>query len=114
MKTLVLKDAISSSQAISLDDACVVYQRLSSYFEQGQDVVVDFSGIDLVISAFLNRAFGDLYGQFSESYVRDRLKIENIQEDDLRIFKRVIDRAKDYYQDKEKASNRLGDVFDAH
>lgn len=52
----------------------------------------------------MNKAFGDLYGKYSETFVKEHLRFENVAPEDSTVLGRVIERAKEYYSDKEKAS----------
>lgn len=107
-----LQDVIGSSQAISLDDAVQVKTDLAKIITARKYVTVDFKGIDLMISAFLNKAVGDLYGECDKNDVDQFLNAINLCDDDKVLFDRVIERAKSYYEDKKAVEERLGDVFD--
>ena len=53
----------------------------------------------MTTAAFLNAAVGQLYGTFSEKKIRSLLKIEDAEQDDLALLKRVVDNAKLYFVD---------------
>lgn len=58
--TLLVKKYIDGDTAISYDDGKRCYEDISKILEQGDKVILDFDGIDYVITAFLNPIIGDL------------------------------------------------------
>jgi hypothetical protein len=53
----------------------------------------------MLTTAFLNTAIGQLYKDFSEEFIRENLKVENMTETGKIILKRVVDTAKLRYND---------------
>ena len=72
--------------------------------------------VSTLTSAFLNAAVGQLYGQFDEDQIRRLLKVEDRESDDVALLKRVVDTAKQYFQDPQRfeqaAQEALGDEGD--
>lgn len=58
--TLLVKKYIDGDTAISYDDGKRCYEDISKILERGDKVILDFDGIDYVITAFLNPIIGDL------------------------------------------------------
>jgi hypothetical protein len=97
---LVIKDIIKGDTAVSTDDGDVVYQKIVAILELGNPVELDFSGINIMTTAFLNAAIGQLYSAFTSEQLNSLLKLVNVAADDRILFKKVIERAKEYFQNK--------------
>jgi len=106
-------EAIGGDGAISVDDGEDIYKRLEKALDHGAYLTLDFNNIKLITSAFLNAAIGQLYGKYETEFIRKRMKLENVAQEDINTFKKVTDRAKEYFLDKESFNdslqNELGD-----
>lgn len=97
MVTLLIKDFTKSSRAISAIDGEKVFQQIDTCFKKGEPVLLDFKGIELTITAFLNSCIGKLYGNYSQEKIKELLNIENLNEDEKLLLKLVIDKAKERF-----------------
>ena len=97
MTTLLIKDFTKSSRAISAVDGEKIYQQIDTYFKKGEPVLLDFKGIELTITAFLNSCIGKLYGSYAQEKIKDLLNIENLHEDEKLLLKLVIEKAKERF-----------------
>jgi hypothetical protein len=69
-----------------------------------------FLGVSRMTTAFLNAAVGQLYNEYDEDTVRARLAPPiNASADHLRLLKRVVDNAKIFFADKDRARQALTD-----
>ena len=93
---------VGSPLCVASDDGQKVYERLNTALEADRKVVLSFHNVTTLTSAFLNAAIGQLYGTFSEEQVRAQLKVEDMEQDDLALLKRVVDNAKLYFKDTER------------
>lgn len=93
-------DIIGSGLCVSSDDGQLVHDRIAELLRQKQKVIVSFKNVDILISAFLNAAIGQLYGEFSEEDIRAYLSVNNILSEDLDLLKRVVDNAKLYFKNR--------------
>lgn len=72
-----------------------------------QSIVLSFDKVTILTTAFLDAAIGQLYGVFSEEQIRSLLKVNNIQAHDLVLLKRVIETAKQYFENRHKGSDTV-------
>lgn len=112
MTILTVRDIINSELAVSTEKGEMVFNAINEGLQKEEKIVLDFKGIDLMITAFLNAAIGKLYGnkKYSGEFLNEHIKLENIDSDDVYLFKDVIKRAKEYFADKEnfdQNANRL-------
>lgn len=103
MKHLIIKDIINSELAVSTENGEKVFEIVDSYLMNKEKVELDFAGITIMITAFLNAAIGKLYGkkEYTPEFLNEFLKLENVDKEDRSLFKDVIQRAKEYFADKE-------------
>ncbi len=93
--------------AVSSEDGDRVYQLIDKELASGHKVMLDFKGVDLIVSTFLNAAIGQLYGTYSQEFVRENFFVENLSNDDLGVLKKVVERAKQYFEDKDGFSQSV-------
>lgn len=68
-------------------------------------VILDFVGVDLITPTFLNVAVGQLYGSYTEQFIKKRTAILGLNNEDLAILKRVVDNAKRYFKEAKNGKN---------
>ncbi|KYG71761.1 uncharacterized protein DUF4325 [Roseivirga ehrenbergii] len=97
MKTIRVQDITQSHRAISALDGEVVFKKIIDSFGKNQPVMLDFEGIDLTITAFLNSSIGKLYSLYSSVQIKELLDIKNLPSEEVQLLKLVIDRAKERF-----------------
>jgi len=102
---------ISSSAAVSTDDGGLLFERIVKVLENDARVILDFHNIELITSTFLNAAIGQLYSKYDSPLLRKHLKVKNLANEDLNLLKKVVDRAKDYFKDKERMEKNISKVL---
>lgn len=110
MAHLIIKDIINSDLAVSTEKGIQVFELINSNLQANQQVILDFKGVSVLITAFLNAAIGKLYANnsYTGEFLNSHLKLLNVESDDRILFIDVIERAKEYFADKnsfEKNSN---------
>lgn len=113
MDNLVVKDIIKSPIAVATDSGDLVYNEIAEQLKQKKELSLDFDGISILTTAFLNAAIGQLYSNesFSSKFLNDHLKIINVQDDDKPLFSIVIQRAKEYFVNKKDFDDSANDIF---
>jgi hypothetical protein len=108
-KTYLIKviSLLGHSSATSTDDGQELFNRIDKVLSADSVVELDFEGIDLIISAFMNAAIGQLYSKYEPEYIRNHINLKNLSNEDLRNLKYVTDTAKSYFKDK----NRFNDLM---
>jgi len=107
---VLIKDKISKRFAVSTEDGDKIYHIIIGNFLKKEKVTLDFEGITLMTTAFLNAAIGQLYSnnQYSSEFLNNYLSLINVEEQDAHLFRLVVKRAKEYFANKdgfEKNSN---------
>jgi hypothetical protein len=99
-KNIKVSEVINRDSAVSSDDGENVYTNILDAFKEGNIVELDFSDITLMTTAFLNSAIGQLYSKFTSEELNTSLKLKNVAQEDGILFKKVVDRAKQYQANK--------------
>ena len=95
-------EIVAGEAAVSSEDGENVYKRISKALENGVNVALDFNNIELITSSFLNTAIGQLYHKYDSPFLRKRLRVANMEKEDMELLKRVVERAKEYFKDRKK------------
>lgn len=110
-KNIKVLEVINRDSAVSSDDGENVYTNIIDAITEGFIVELDFSGITLMTTAFLNSAIGQLYSKFSSEELNTSLKLKNVAQEDGILFKKVIDRAKQYQANKKGFEDSANDAI---
>jgi hypothetical protein len=111
IKNIKVKEVINRVTAVSSDDGDVVYNNILVALKANYTVELDFSEITLMTTAFLNSAIGQLYSIYTSEELNDILKLKNVVEEDRILFKKVIDRAKQYQANKKGFENSANNAI---
>ena len=111
--TVQVFDIIGGPLCVSASDGQRLHDKIAPLLEAGTPVVLSFERVDILISAFLNAAIGQLYGELSEERLDKLLSFRDLALDDREILTHVVDNAKAYFsrsEDFDRAwKDELGD-----
>jgi hypothetical protein len=110
--TIRVFDVVGTPLCVSSADGQLVYDKLAPLLREGRKVVISFAQVETLISAFLNNAIGQLYGEFTEERVRELLSVRDMLPEDVALLKRVIENAKAYFRDPERFKQVTGQEGD--
>jgi len=99
--TINVFEKIGSTAAVSSEDGALLFKLISKALKNEAKVILDFNNVELITSTFLNAAIGQLYSSFESPFLRGHLSVKTMAEDDLVLLKKVVDRAKEYFENKE-------------
>ncbi len=110
--TLFRFETVGSPVCVASDDGERVHDRIAAALKEGRSATVSFLHVSSLTWAFLNAAIGQLYGSFTEDQIRSKLKVKDIEPDDLALLKRVVETAKQYFKDPKRFNKALQDALD--
>ena len=92
------------AKCVEPDDGVVVREKIIEAFGNDLIVTLDFEGVSMLISAFLNVAIGSLYKDYEVSLV-DSIEFTNLDSSDEALISIVVKNAKKFYglSDEDKA-----------
>lgn len=97
-----LTEIVGSDLCIASEDGQKVHDAIKKALQEEKKIRISFKNVDDLTSAFLNSAIGQLYGEFSEDDLKCNLAVSDASHEDLLLLKRVIQRAKEFFKDKER------------
>jgi hypothetical protein len=101
---------VGNAFCVEADDGQKVFEFVSSAIVAGKKVFLSFQNVEMLTSAFLNTAIGQLYRDFSEERIREGLSIIEMEAADMILLKRVVDTAKISYKDPERLPKSVDDI----
>lgn len=105
-----ITDIVGSPNCVNPEDGRKVFQVIAKALREEWQVTISLENIEDLTSRFLNSAIGQLYGEFPEEALKKQLKVVDANQDDLALLKRVVERAKEYFNNPEpfeKASQEI-------
>ncbi len=107
---ILIKNFILSDIAVVAEDGKKINTEIRRYLDANESVIIDFDGIELVNTAFLNTAIGELYKDYTSDFLNEHLTIL-LNESDFKSLKLVIERAKDFYNDTDSFNDSVRKSF---
>ncbi len=85
------------SNCVTYGDGQKVYDVVHPELQRGRPVELDFEGVRVLVSLFLNAAIGRLLEDISTEELNRLLTISNLPPGGVETLKRVIENSNDYY-----------------
>lgn len=95
-------EVIGANIGVSSEDGGAVFDKLQVALKAGQYVDLDFTGIDMLISAFLNAAVGKLVEHLSIEEIHKHISFSGMEEGDRELLDKVLENAVRYYADPDR------------
>jgi len=111
-KQIVVDQLVTGHKAVTPDEGAPIYKLLMESLNKGEHVVLSFSGLDMMTTAFLNVVIGDLYKTYTSEDLRSKLELTGLDEGGMRRVKKVTDRAKSFYHAPDQYSEIVNSVLD--
>ncbi len=103
---------VGSPFCVEADDGQKIYNLIVKSFKEKKRVVLSFLNVELLTTAFLNTAVGQLYKDFSEDFIKEHLSVEEISQSGKVSLKRVVETAKLFYKNPELMEQSIKEVLD--
>ena len=102
---------VGSGLCVEADDGQKVYDLIKKAFHEGKKIKLSFQNVEILTSAFLNTAIGQLYRDFSEEEIKSSLSMENMLPEDVALLKRVTGTAKLYSKDPDGMQKSINEIL---
>lgn len=109
--TLLINDFITLNKGVTPDEGEPIFNKLMECFASGKSVVLDFTGVEMMTTAFLNVAIGNLYKTYSSEQIKELLELKGLTAMGARQIKKVTDTAKLFYGDEDKFNQEIDEVI---
>ena len=93
------------------EDGQKVFELIEKALKEGNKVKISFQNVEMLTSAFLNVAIGQLYKDFSEEDIKSKLSVENMAPEDMALLKRVTTTAKLYFKNPGAMEKSIEDIL---
>lgn len=103
-------NTIGDVYGVEADDGQKVFDLIVKAFQENKKITLSFKNIEMLTTAFLNTAVGQLYRDFPEDYIREYLKAVDISDSGKVALKRVVETAKLYYKDPEALKRSIDEI----
>lgn len=100
-------DVVGSDICVSSEDGGKVFNKLKVAMQTERPIVLDFSGVKIVISAFLNAAIGRLVEGQKKEAILARIQFTQIEAEDRELIDRVLENAETFYADPDQYRRAL-------
>jgi Icc-related predicted phosphoesterase len=113
MKEIVISvfNTVGDTFCVEADDGQKLYDLIKIALQEGKKVKLSFQNVEMLTSAFLNTAIGQLYRDFKEDEIKNSLSVEHLCLEDKVLLKRVTNTAKLYYKDPERMQNSINEIL---
>ncbi len=110
--TINIVNIIGDVYGVEAEDGQKVFELIVRAFSENRKVVLSFQNIEMLTTAFLNTAVGQLYKDFSEDYIKENLRVSDISESGKVSLKRVVDTAKLFYKNPDAMQQSINDILE--
>jgi len=97
--TIRVFDVAGSNRCVASRDGQKVRHAITAAIKAGKRAKLSFGKVECLTAAFLSAAIGQLHADFSEQKIRANLSVSALVPEDLALLKRVVETAKQYFQD---------------
>ncbi|HIJ72390.1 MAG TPA: STAS-like domain-containing protein [Planctomycetes bacterium] len=111
-KIISIFDVVGGKAAVSTEDGERLFTTINAFLEKDFKVILDFANIQTLITTFLNAAIGQLYSKYDSPFLREHLSVRSLQPEDKERLVKTIERAKEYFKDKENLEKDIREAFD--
>lgn len=102
---------VGNAVCVEADDGEKVFTQISGALKAGKKILVSFQNVEILTSAFLNTAIGQIYRDFTEAQIKESLKVIQMDSSDIVLLKRVIETAKLYYSDPGRLEKSINEIL---
>ena len=110
--TINIVNTIGDVFGVEVEDGQRVFELITKAFNDNKRVNLSFQNIEILTTAFLNTAVGQLYKDYSEDFIKENLTVSNISESGKISLKRVVDTAKQYYKDPDAINRSIVEILE--
>jgi len=109
--TISIFEVVGSEFCVAADDGQLIFDQIKRAFTEGYAVELTFKNVKRLTSAFLNVAIGQLYGEYTQEFIKEHLRVKEISPGDANLLKRVVDRAKVFFSDPDTYQDAYNKVI---
>lgn len=105
-------EVVGSPFCVASSDGQKICEHLTAALKVDRNIALSFRNVTTLTAAFLNAAIGQLYGIFSEEQIRSRLKVVDMETDNLALLSRVVETTKLYFKDPQRFDQIIKEIME--
>ncbi|OCK51893.1 hypothetical protein BA768_15450 [Chryseobacterium sp. CBo1] len=110
--TVSIVNTIGDVYGVEAEDGQKVFNLIKKAFDNKYKVILSFLNVEMLTTAFLNTAVGQLYKDYPEDVIKKYLSVSDISDSGKVSLKRVVDTAKIYYKDPGALQRSINDILE--
>jgi len=113
MKSIVINifNIVGSSFCVEANDGEKVYELIKQAINNDKKITLSFKNVEMLTSAFLNIAVGQLYKDFDEELIKKSLSVKDMLPEDKILLKRVTTTAKRFYKNPNRMIESINEIL---
>lgn len=113
MNTIFIKlnDYITCNKGVTPSEGEPIYNHIVASLKKGDNVILDFSNVEMMTTAFLNVVIGNLYKDYTSEQLKSMLSFENLSESIAFRIKKVTDNAKLFYSNEDRFNQDIEEAI---
>ena len=104
-------ERIGNPSALTQEQGDIISHEIDTSFKHKEEIFLDFSNVESMISPFLNNAIGQLYENYTTEDIKHYLHLENFPPTKNSTLNIVINNAKKFYANKKTFAKTAKDVL---
>jgi hypothetical protein len=105
-------NVVGSPFCVQADDGEKVFVLIKKALAERRPITLSFLNVEMLTSAFLNTAIGQLYRDYTEEEVKTGLSVRDLSPSGAVALKRVVETAKLYYKDPDAMERSIREITD--
>lgn len=102
---------VGNENCIEADEGQKVFDVIKKGLDNAKQLTISFQNIDMLTTAFLNTAIGQMYRNYEEDFIRKNVFVIDMKPNDLAKLKRVNMTAKAFYKNPEKMRQSIKEIL---
>lgn len=111
MPKISLVNIVGNALCVEATDGEKVFQLLSKALQEEKTIELSFLNVEMVTSAFLNTAIGQLLQYYSLAEYQEKVHLSDIAPEDQALLDRVIQTAILFYSDPDRLNQSVRDIL---
>ena len=109
--TINVVNIVGDKFCTEAEDGQKVYVVIDKALKEKRKVHISFLNIEMLTTAFLNTAIGQLYRDYTEELIKESLSVEHLTPSGSVSLKRVVDTAKLFYKNPNAMEQSINDIL---
>lgn len=111
MPKISVVNIVGNQLCVEANDGEKIFELLSKALQDNKTVELSFLNVEMVTSAFLNTALGQLLRNFTLAEFQEKVHLTDLSLEDKALLDRVIQTAILFYADPDRLNQSVRDIL---